>query len=151
MREAPRGLGFDEFAEWLAQQRNDLQVPAIALVPEIGGVIAALQAQEGVAFAGMSGSGATCFALVPDAARAQEAADRWCAWEVGIFQQTLESVGAPWADPAFRLVLFEIRAGNGIRQPVAFRTDPRRADTGQVEVVLDRHGPGFGRRCRKRA
>ena len=38
-----------------------------------------------------------------DAARAQLAADHWCAWEVGIFQQTLQGAGAPWTDPSFRL------------------------------------------------
>ena len=38
-----------------------------------------------------------------DVARAQQAADRWCAWEVGIFQQTLESAGGVWTDPSFRL------------------------------------------------
>ena len=40
--------------------RNDLEPAAIALVPEIAEVLAAL---EGADFARMSGSGATCFAL----------------------------------------------------------------------------------------
>lgn len=34
---------------------------------------------------------------------AQDAADAWCTWELAIFEQTFESVGAPWTDPAFRL------------------------------------------------
>ena len=38
-----------------------------------------------------------------DPARAQEAADKWCAWEVGIFEETLETSTGPFADPAFRL------------------------------------------------
>jgi 4-diphosphocytidyl-2-C-methyl-D-erythritol kinase len=42
--------------------RNDLEPSAIALVPEIAGVIAALKA-SGAWLARMSGSGATCFAL----------------------------------------------------------------------------------------
>jgi 4-diphosphocytidyl-2-C-methyl-D-erythritol kinase len=43
--------------------RNDLEAPAIKLVPQIGDVLAALGRQEGVGLARMSGSGATCFAL----------------------------------------------------------------------------------------
>ena len=42
--------------------RNDLQVPAIKLVPEIATVLAALRATSAM-LARMSGSGATCFAL----------------------------------------------------------------------------------------
>ena len=40
--------------------RNDLEAPAIALVPEIGDVLDAL---AGATLARMSGSGATCFGL----------------------------------------------------------------------------------------
>ena len=43
--------------------RNDLEAPAIALVPQIGAVLAWLSAQAGATFVRMSGSGATCFAL----------------------------------------------------------------------------------------
>ena len=43
--------------------RNDLETPAIALVPQIGQVLAWLRAQPDVLLARMSGSGATCFAL----------------------------------------------------------------------------------------
>jgi 4-diphosphocytidyl-2-C-methyl-D-erythritol kinase len=46
-----------------ANARNDLQPPAIALFPKIAEVLAALQQQDGVRVARMSGSGATCFAL----------------------------------------------------------------------------------------
>jgi 4-diphosphocytidyl-2-C-methyl-D-erythritol kinase len=46
---------------WL-DARNDLEAPAIALVPAIGEVLAALR-QTGSRLARMSGSGATCFAL----------------------------------------------------------------------------------------
>ena len=48
--------------------RNDLQPPAVALVPEIGALVAALEALDGVRLARMSGSGATCFALFENAA-----------------------------------------------------------------------------------
>jgi 4-diphosphocytidyl-2-C-methyl-D-erythritol kinase len=53
--------------------RNDLEAPARALVPAIGGVLARLAAAPGVLLARMSGSGATCFALFADE-RARDAA-----------------------------------------------------------------------------
>lgn len=43
--------------------RNDLEAPAIGLVPEIADVTTQLRRQSGVHFVRMSGSGATCFAL----------------------------------------------------------------------------------------
>lgn len=58
---------------WLAHTRNDLQLPALALRPVIGDCLAALAAQ-GAQFARMSGSGATCFGVFPDASAAQAAA-----------------------------------------------------------------------------
>jgi len=42
---------------------NDLEAPAIALVPQIETVLAWLGTRPGATFARMSGSGATCFAL----------------------------------------------------------------------------------------
>ncbi|RDV06907.1 4-(cytidine 5'-diphospho)-2-C-methyl-D-erythritol kinase [Sphingorhabdus pulchriflava] len=51
-----------EVQDW-RHARNDLEAPAIGLVPEIAEVIAQLQVQPGVTFVRMSGSGATCFAL----------------------------------------------------------------------------------------
>jgi len=59
----PAGLSFAEFTEFLAQTRNDMAAPAAAIAPEIDGALALLRAQRNVAFAGMSGSGATCFGL----------------------------------------------------------------------------------------
>ncbi|MBK5264779.1 MAG: 4-(cytidine 5'-diphospho)-2-C-methyl-D-erythritol kinase [Alphaproteobacteria bacterium] len=50
----------------LSHARNDLQSPAMALVPQIADVLAALEGLEGLVFARMSGSGATCFALLRD-------------------------------------------------------------------------------------
>jgi len=43
--------------------RNDLVPAALAIAPQIGDVLAALSAANGVRLARMSGSGATCFAL----------------------------------------------------------------------------------------
>ena len=53
----------NQLTGWLSQQRNDLEAPAMALVPEVSDVLAFLKAQRGVRLARMSGSGATCFAL----------------------------------------------------------------------------------------
>ncbi len=58
----------------LAVLRNDLEPPAIALQPVIGGVLAALAGVPGCLLARMSGSGATCFGLFADATAAEVAA-----------------------------------------------------------------------------
>ncbi len=54
--------------EW-ASARNDLQSPAIGLVPAIGEVLDVLGALDGITLVRMSGSGATCFALFDEAAQ----------------------------------------------------------------------------------
>jgi 4-diphosphocytidyl-2-C-methyl-D-erythritol kinase len=69
----PTWANVGDLARWLAGQRNDLETPARAVVPEIGAVLAALSAQPGALIARMSGSGATCFTLFPDLAAAQRA------------------------------------------------------------------------------
>lgn len=61
-------------AIWLADQRNDLEAPAIQVAPVIAAVKAALAAQSGCLLARMSGSGATCFGIFADAGAAQAAA-----------------------------------------------------------------------------
>jgi len=61
-------------AQLLARRRNDLMPPAIALMPEIDAMLSALAATRSCLLARMSGSGATCFALYPDAAAAAVAA-----------------------------------------------------------------------------
>ncbi len=87
--EAGGGAGFREFGavppfgppfervrdlvHWLGNQRNDLQAPAIAAVPEITGVLDTLQALPDVLLTRMSGSGATCFALFETDAAARRA------------------------------------------------------------------------------
>lgn len=60
--------------DWLAQQRNDLEAPAVALEPAIGEALAAMQA-SGARLTRMSGSGATVFGLFDDAQAAATAAD----------------------------------------------------------------------------
>ncbi len=76
MDDLPHGLDYDGFAQWLAAQRNDLQAPAETIAPEITEAIAALRALPVVSFAGMSGSGATCYGLVKDMATARQVARR---------------------------------------------------------------------------
>ncbi len=61
-------------ADYLRLCRNDLQAPALALVPQIGDVLAALSAHEGCLLARMSGSGATCFGLFATQTAADAAA-----------------------------------------------------------------------------
>jgi 4-diphosphocytidyl-2-C-methyl-D-erythritol kinase len=64
----PRGR-FDDLADllrFLETTGNDLQAPALNLQPVIGEVLTALQGLPGALFSRMSGSGATCFALMPD-------------------------------------------------------------------------------------
>ena len=72
----PRWRDGAECARWLAMQRNDLEAPARALCPEIGAVLDCLRAGAACALARMSGSGATCFGLYPDAGTAGTEAAR---------------------------------------------------------------------------
>jgi 4-diphosphocytidyl-2-C-methyl-D-erythritol kinase len=63
-------------AERLGHTRNDLQPPAMSLSPMIADVLNALADLDGVQLARMSGSGATCFGLFPNAEAARTAATR---------------------------------------------------------------------------
>ena len=65
-----------EFAQELGSRGNDLSAPAIALSPVITDVLAFLRGTVGVRYAGMSGSGATCFALYDSLDTARSAAAR---------------------------------------------------------------------------
>ena len=47
----------------LADQRNDLQTPAIQIAPDVGQVLETLRGEKDCRLARMSGSGATCFGL----------------------------------------------------------------------------------------
>jgi 4-diphosphocytidyl-2-C-methyl-D-erythritol kinase len=80
------GLDRGPLQDW-RHGRNDLEVAAISLVPQIETVLAWLQTRPGVTFARMSGSGATCFALFDDEKARDEAAD--CAprewWRLATF------------------------------------------------------------------
>ena len=65
---------FERLLDMMLHTVNDLEVPAVALAPEIEEVIRALRETEGCRFARMSGSGATCFGLFAAAAEAEAAA-----------------------------------------------------------------------------
>ncbi len=95
----PRLEGPVDAAEWLAEMRNDLQPPAEALRPEITQVLEALRARPGCLLARMSGSGATCFALMEDAAAADRAAKALAAASPGWWVRAC-TIGAVQDGPA---------------------------------------------------
>ena len=59
---------------WLAETRNDLEPPAVKLVPVIGELVDHLRDASGCILARMSGSGATVFGLFGSSAQAHQAA-----------------------------------------------------------------------------
>jgi 4-diphosphocytidyl-2-C-methyl-D-erythritol kinase len=66
----------DQGQSWLSMMdalRNDLQPPAVKLLPEIGDMLSMLHS-EGADVARMSGSGATCFGFFSDWEKAEAAA-----------------------------------------------------------------------------
>lgn len=89
------GLGPDpataqSLARALACTANDLSAAAMALAPQIGEVLAALEGMEGCRLARMTGSGPTCFGLFDDAEAAAAGAEslaaaegRWWCWGGG--------------------------------------------------------------------
>lgn len=68
------GIDRGPLGDW-REGRNDLQGPAMALVPQIEAVLAWLGLQPGATFVRMSGSGATCFALFDDETQRDAAAE----------------------------------------------------------------------------
>ena len=70
--EVPRAA--DALLECLARHGNDLTLAAIACAPVVAEVLAALRDLPGARLSRMSGSGATCFALMSSAVAAAEAA-----------------------------------------------------------------------------
>ncbi|MGH6947909.1 MAG: 4-(cytidine 5'-diphospho)-2-C-methyl-D-erythritol kinase [Kiloniellales bacterium] len=61
-------------AQAIAEAGNDLEDPARALAPLVGDLLEALRRQSGAVVAGMSGSGASCFALFGSEVEARAAA-----------------------------------------------------------------------------
>jgi len=71
----PSFSGSNHFVEWLSEQRNDLEAPAISIEPEIAIIKDVLIASTQCQLARMSGSGATCFGLYPHPFAAKAAAE----------------------------------------------------------------------------
>ena len=74
-----------ELVASLSGLTNDLEVPAIGMVPEIRDVLRVISNTRGCLLARMSGSGATCFGLFANAAEAEAAATElagpgWWTW-----------------------------------------------------------------------
>jgi 4-diphosphocytidyl-2-C-methyl-D-erythritol kinase len=82
----PAWEDLDHALDDIAVIGNDLERAARALAPEIGDVLAALRAEDSVRYAALSGSGATCFALLEDWEQAEALAEKlaaeWPAWWV---------------------------------------------------------------------
>ncbi len=70
----PEFADADQLLAWLSAQRNDLEAPALSLLPEIAEVLSVLRQQDGAQLVRMSGSGATCFAVFGAMVFAQRAA-----------------------------------------------------------------------------
>jgi 4-diphosphocytidyl-2-C-methyl-D-erythritol kinase len=66
----------DGLLSYMRAHGNDLERPAIDLLPVIGDLKSALQAQPDCRIAAMSGSGPTCFGVFSGASEARRAADR---------------------------------------------------------------------------
>jgi 4-diphosphocytidyl-2-C-methyl-D-erythritol kinase len=69
----PKFTTLDDLVSFLADCRNDMQQAAVSLAPDIAGVLQTLAQLPGCKLARMSGSGATCFGIFPDAQSAHAA------------------------------------------------------------------------------
>ena len=72
----PKWTDATDLTGWLATMRNDLEIPAQELAPDIGETLIALSADRDCLLARMSGSGATCFGLTDSRAKADAMAAR---------------------------------------------------------------------------
>ncbi|MGH6951707.1 MAG: 4-(cytidine 5'-diphospho)-2-C-methyl-D-erythritol kinase, partial [Vitreimonas sp.] len=63
---APHWAGDEDAVAAMRVLGNDLEAPAIALMPQVGEIVADLRASPTVRHAALSGSGATVFALARD-------------------------------------------------------------------------------------
>ena len=69
-RPAPNWRTGEEALEGIRESGNALEVPAVALMPELGELLTMLRADPRSLHAALSGSGATCFAITSSAASA---------------------------------------------------------------------------------
>ena len=71
-----QGASISDWVEAISIVDNDLEAPAIRVQPAISDVLSALGAADGMLLSRMSGSGATCFAIFADAAKAHAASEQ---------------------------------------------------------------------------
>lgn len=86
-----------DLLDYMRAHGNDLERPAARLLPSIGEMKAALEAQPGCLLAAMSGSGPTCFGIFADQAQARLAADRIAAAHSGWWVKAALFQGSPAA------------------------------------------------------
>ena len=84
-----------QVAAWLADLRNDLEAPAVAVEPMIGDVLDLLRGERETLLARVSGSGGTCFALCSDEIAAQALAARLASLRPGWWVRSCR-LGGPW-------------------------------------------------------
>jgi 4-diphosphocytidyl-2-C-methyl-D-erythritol kinase len=72
LQQTPRTI--TELVLALKERGNDFYAPACHMMPEVAEIIAALESSGECLLARMSGSGATCFGIYPDAVSAKSAA-----------------------------------------------------------------------------
>ncbi len=87
------------FLAWLENTKNDLQAPAIEIMPEIAEILSVLEKQDEVIFSRMSGSGATCFGLCSTSDEAHIAAQNiqknfphWWVKKVALLNNAIEAL-----------------------------------------------------------
>ncbi len=73
-REPPLWSSREDLLADMLRFGNDLEAPAVALMPELAEVLTMLRADPRTACAALSGSGATCFAITDSAAAARDLA-----------------------------------------------------------------------------
>jgi 4-diphosphocytidyl-2-C-methyl-D-erythritol kinase len=71
-----QGASVADWVDALSIVNNDLEAPAIRVQPSISGVLSALGAADGMLLSRMSGSGATCFGIFADDAKAHAASEQ---------------------------------------------------------------------------
>ena len=86
---------FGDLIDYMRTRGNDLEAPAMRLVPAIGGVMSALRGQPGCRLAAMSGSGPTCFGIFADGTQASRAAEHITAAHSAWWVQATRLRGSP--------------------------------------------------------
>ena len=73
LEDPPSGCDPGQYIDWLGRQKNDLEKPAMDILPVIGDVLDSIRETSGCLLARMSGSGATCFGLYASSSEADHA------------------------------------------------------------------------------